>query len=144
MAYSHVAHDCIIKDNVILANGVQLGGHVQIDSNVIVGGMTPVHQFCKLGKFSFVAGGYRVVQDVPPYIMAKGEPLRFSGINSIGLRRSGFNNDKRNIIKNIYLIIYKSGLNISQAIDKINNEYDDSKYTKAILDFISNSDRGLI
>ena len=144
MAYSHVAHDCHLKNNIILSNGVQLGGHVMIDSNVIIGGMTPVHQFCKLGEFSFVAGGYRVVQDVPPYIMAKGEPLKYSGVNSIGLRRSRFNHKDRSLIKKIYSIIYKSGLNITQAIDKINNEFDNSKHTRIILDFIDKSDRGLI
>lgn len=144
MAYSHVAHDCIIKDNVILANGVQLGGHVMIDCNVIIGGMTPVHQFCKLGEFSFVAGGYRVVQDVPPYIMAKGEPLKYSGVNSVGLRRNGFNNETRSQIKKIYSIIYKSNLNISQSIEKIDNEFEKSKYVKIILDFINKSNRGLI
>ena len=87
MAYVHIAHDCVLQNDIILANGVQLGGHVTIDDYGIVGGMTPVHQFCKIGTHSFIGGGLRVVQDVPPYIIANGEPLKFSGINILGLRR---------------------------------------------------------
>ncbi len=102
MAYVHVAHDCILKNDIILANGVQLGGHVEINDFAIVGGMTPVHQFCKIGKYAFVGGGLRVVQDVPPFIIANGEPLKFSGINILGLRRRKFNSlDRDKIKKNI-------------------------------------------
>ncbi len=144
MAYVHVAHDCIVGDNVILANGVQLGGHVIIQNNVTVGGMTPVHQFCQLGEYSFVAGGYRVVQDVPPYILAQGEPLRYYGLNSVGLRRNGFSNEVRELLKKAYSIIYKSDMNLSQAIDKINNNINDSLEVENILNFIKKSNRGLI
>ena len=106
MAYAHIAHDCIIGNNVILANGVQLGGHVEIADWVTVGGMTPVHQFTKIGSHAFIGGGYRVVQDIPPYILAMGEPLKYAGINSIGLRRRNFPPNIRDIIKNIYKIIF--------------------------------------
>ena len=101
MAYVHVAHDCILKNDIILANGVQLGGHVEINNFAIIGGMTPVHQFCKIGKYAFVGGGLRVVQDVPPFIIANGEPLKFSGINILGLRRRKFNSSDRDKIKKI-------------------------------------------
>ena len=106
MAYVHIAHDCLIGDHSILANGVQLGGHVEIGKNVTIGGMTPVHQFCKIGDYSFIGGGLRIVQDVPPYILAMGEPLQFSGLNSIGLRRKNFSTETRKQIKQAYQYIY--------------------------------------
>ena len=101
MAYVHVAHDCIIEDKVILANAVQLGGHSEIGYHATVGGVTPVHQFCKIGMHSFIGGGRVVLQDVPPYILATGDPLQYSGINSIGLRRRDYNIATRNEIKRI-------------------------------------------
>ena len=91
MAYVHIAHDCVIGKNVILANSIHLGGHVEIADWTIVGGGVLIHQFVKIGSHVMIGGGYRTVQDVPPFIMAAGEPLQFSGINSIGLRRRGFN-----------------------------------------------------
>ena len=144
MAYVHIAHDCILKNDIILANGVQLGGHVTIDNYGIVGGMTPVHQFCKIGQHSFVGGGLRVVQDVPPYIIANGEPLKFSGINILGLRRRKFSSAQRDNIKKAYKLIYNSNYNISQAIEKIENTFDKDKSIKDILNFIQSSNRGLI
>ena len=102
MAYVHVAHDCSIGDHSILSNAIQLGGHVVIGNHVTIGGMTPVHQFCKVGDYSFIGGGYRVVQDVPPYIRAMGEPLKYYGINSIGLSRNNFSQD---IILKIMMIL---------------------------------------
>jgi acyl-[acyl-carrier-protein]--UDP-N-acetylglucosamine O-acyltransferase len=120
MAYSHVAHDCRLGNNVILANGVQVGGHVKIDDFSIVGGTTPVHQFCKIGKYCMIGGGFRVVQDVPPYILAGHEPLKFEGLNLIGLRRNGFSNDEIMRIKKIYELIYLSHLNMTQAREQIN------------------------
>lgn len=144
MAYVHVAHDCDLKDDIILANGVQLGGHVTIDNYAIVGGMTPVHQFCKIGMHSFVGGGLRVVQDIPPYIIANGEPLKFSGINILGLRRRKFTSTERDNIKKAYKLIYNSNYNISQATEKIENTFNIDNSIKDILDFIKSSSRGLI
>jgi len=144
MAYVHVAHDCDLKDDIILANGVQLGGHVTIDNYGIVGGMTPVHQFCKIGMHSFIGGGLRVVQDVPPYIIANGEPLKFSGINILGLRRRKFSSNQRDNIKKAYKLIYNSNYNISQATEKIENTFNIDNSIKDILDFIKSSSRGLI
>lgn len=144
MAYVHVAHDCIVDDKVILANGVQLGGHVEIGFHSTVGGMTPVHQFCKVGDHSFVGGGRVVLQDVPPYILATGEPLQYAGINTVGLRRRKFNQESRTLIKSAYKLIYKSNLNISQAIDSIKSNIQLTDEIKKIITFISKSDRGLI
>ena len=144
MAYVHVAHDCNLKNDIILANGVQLGGHVTIDNYSIIGGMTPVHQFCKIGMHSFVGGGLRVVQDIPPYIIANGEPLKFSGINILGLRRRKFSNDERDNIKKAYRLIYNSNYNISQAVEKIKNTFNMNDSIQDIIDFVNSSTRGLI
>ena len=144
MAYVHIAHDCLIGDHSILANGVQLGGHVEIGKNVTIGGMTPVHQFCKLGDYSFIGGGLRIVQDVPPYILAMGEPLQFSGLNSVGLRRKNFSTETRKQIKQAYRHIYQSNMNRSQAISKIQKEFNNITEIDCIIDFIGNSNRGLI
>ena len=148
MAYVHVAHDCSIGDHNILANAVQLGGHVIIGNHVTIGGMTPVHQFCKVGDYSFIGGGYRIVQDVPPYILAMDEPLKYSGLNVIGLRRKNFSTAVRNNLKRAYQLIYQSNLNRSQAVKQIKAEFnsipDSTSEINNILEFIENSDRGLI
>ena len=144
MAYVHVAHDCSIGDHSIMANAVQLGGHVEIGNHVTIGGMTPVHQFCKVGDYSFIGGGYRIVQDVPPYILAMDEPLKYSGLNIIGLRRQNFPTELRNNLKRAYQLIYKSSLNQNQAISQIKEEFKPTPAINNILDFIENSDRGLI
>ena len=144
MAYSHIAHDTIIGDNVILSNSVQVGGHVDIHNNVIVGGSTPIHQFCKLGEYSFIGGGYRIVQDIPPYIKAMGEPLRYAGINSIGLLRNNFDQDIISSIKKAYRIIYRSEYNFSQALEHIRNSLSTNEEINNIINFIKNSSRGII
>jgi len=144
MAYVHVAHDCSIGDHSILANAVQLGGHVEIGKHVTIGGITPVHQFCKVGDYSFIGGGYRIVQDVPPYILAMDEPLRYSGLNVIGLRREKISLESRNNLKHAYQLIYHSTLNRSQAIKQIKAELNATPEIINILEFIEKSDRGLI
>ena len=144
MAYVHVAHDCIVKDKVILANGVQLGGHVEIGFHSTVGGMTPIHQFCKVGKHSFIGGGRLALQDVPPFILATGEPLQYSGINSIGLRRRNFDLESRKLIKKAYKYIYRSNLNTKDAIKSITDNIKLTEEIKEILNFIESSERGII
>ena len=144
MAYVHVAHDCIIGNNTILANGVQLGGHVEIGNNITIGGMTPVHQFCKIGDFAFIGGGLRIVQDIPPFILAMGEPLKFSGLNTIGLRRNNFSSELRSNIKKAYSLIYKSDMNRTQAIASIERSFKNIPEIDQIINFINSSSRGLI
>lgn len=144
MAYCHVGHDSVIGDNVILANAVQLGGFVKINDYAFIGGSTPVHQFCRVGTHAFVGGGYRVVQDVPPYIMASGEPLRFGGINAVGLRRRGFPPEVRNLIKQAYKLIYRSDYNLSQATAIIKEQLEPTPEIQEILAFIEQASRGLI
>jgi len=144
MAYSHVAHDTTIGDDCILSNGVQVGGHVLIEDNVIIGGMTPVHQFCKVGQHAMVGGGFRITQDVPPYILTASEPLKYFGLNIIGLRRRGFKSEDIAILKKAYGYMYNPALNISQAKEKILAELGENEYVINILQFIDKSTRGLV
>ena len=144
MAYSHVAHDTTVGDNCILANGVQLAGHVTIEDYVIIGGLTPVHQYCKVGQHSMIGGGFRIVVDVPPYVLAGSEPLRYSGLNIIGLRRRGFSNNDIMALKSAYTILYQSGLNYTPAKEKIAAELGDNPYVKTVLEFLNKSTRGII
>jgi UDP-N-acetylglucosamine acyltransferase len=144
MAYVHIAHDCFVNDHSILANGVQLGGHVDIGEHVTIGGMTPVHQFCQIGDHSFIGGGLRIVQDVPPFILAMGEPLKFSGLNTVGLRRKKFSTETLSLIKKTYRYIYQSDLNRTQAVSQIKMEFNGVSEIDCILNFIKNSNRGLI
>ncbi len=144
MAYVHVAHDCIIGDNVILANGVQLAGHITIEDFVFIGGTSAVHQFVRLGRHSMVAGGSLVRKDVPPFVKAAREPISFAGVNSIGLRRRGFNNEKIAEIQDIYRYIYLKGLNNSDALNKIELEMEATAERDEVLNFVRNSERGII
>lgn len=144
MAYSHVAHDVVIGDNCIIANGVQIGGHATIEEYVIIGGETPVHQFSKIGKHSMIAGAFRVIKDIPPYIIAAGEPLKFAGLNVLGLRRRGFSNDDIMTLKKTYKLLYNSGFNFSDAIKKITEEIGEHDLVQNVVEFIKKSDRGII
>ncbi|TRZ51328.1 acyl-ACP--UDP-N-acetylglucosamine O-acyltransferase [bacterium] len=144
MAYSHVAHDCIVGDNVIFANCVNLGGHVTIDDWAILGGIIGVHQFCRVGKHVMVATQCKVVKDIPPYITAGNIPLRFEGLNVIGLKRRGFDADKIRDIEEAYHIIYSSGLNISDAVKEIKQEPILTNEVNEIIRFIETSERGIV
>ncbi len=144
MAYVHIAHDCIIKNNSILVNAVQIGGHSIIDEHAIIGGGSVIHQFTKIGKYSMTAGGSVIRKDIPPYCKAGKNPLKYMGINSIGLKRKGFSKNVINNIQEIYRILYFDGLNNSEATSKISNDIIDSNEKNEILGFISKSDRGLI
>lgn len=144
MAYSHVAHDCVLDDHVIIANCVNLAGHIRIEEYAIIGGVVPVHQFVNIGRHSFIAGGTRVPKDVPPYVLAANEPLRYAGLNSVGLKRRGFPADTINAIKHAYKIIYLSGLNVSQGITRIKDEMELIPEIRYIVDFIEHSERGII
>ena len=144
MAYSHIAHDCIINNDCVIVNNVQIGGHVIVDNFAIVGGGTLIHQFSKIGAHTMIAGGSLVRKDIPPFCKAGKEPLSFKGVNTIGLKRRNFTSESINQIQNIYRIIYLEGRNTSQAINKIENDIKDSNEKKVVLDFIKNSDRGII
>lgn len=144
MAYSHVAHDCVLEDNVIMANTVNLAGHVLLEEYVIIGGVVPVHQFVRIGRHAFIAGGTRVPKDVPPFILAANEPLRYAGLNAVGLKRRGFSADRVAAIKNAYRLIYLSDLNVSQGIVRIREEMEISEDIQHIIDFIESCERGII
>lgn len=144
MAYTHVAHDCEIGDNCILVNAVQLAGHVSIDDYAIVGGAAAVHQFVKIGAHTMVSGGSLVRKDVPPYTKAGREPLSYAGINSVGLRRRGYSNDKITEIQEVYRYIFLKGLNNSKALDLLELEMTPSKERDEIINFFRNSDRGVM
>ncbi len=144
MAYVHIAHDCIIGNNVILANTVGLAGHIKIDDWAIVGGMVAVHQFVSIGAHSLISGGSLVGKDVPPYCKAAREPLAYSGINSIGLRRRGFSSEKIKEIQDIYRIIFVNKFNVSQALEFIEAEMPATPERDEIIYFIQSSKRGIM
>lgn len=144
MANSHIAHDCRVGSNVILANSVALGGHVHLGSWVIVGGLTPVHQFCHVGEHAMIGGGFRIVKDVPPYILAGQHPLVFEGLNSVGLRRRGFTPRTVELLEQAYTLIYRSNLNVSQAVARIKQEVELIPEVSTLLNFIATSKRGII
>ncbi|OUR85771.1 acyl-[acyl-carrier-protein]--UDP-N-acetylglucosamine O-acyltransferase, partial [Cycloclasticus sp. 44_32_T64] len=144
MAYSHVAHDCIIKNDVILANAASLGGHVHIGNNVILGGFSIVHQFCHLGDHCFSAMGSAITKDVPPFVMVGGRPTKPHGINSVGLDRRGFSQDEILQIKRAYKVLYKSGLKLSEAISKLAEVAKEQPELKAMVDFLENSSRSIL
>lgn len=144
MAYVHVAHDCVIKNHVIIANSVQLAGHVDVEDYAFIGGTSAVHQFVKIGAHAMVSGGSLVRKDVPPYVTAGRDPLSYAGINSTGLRRRGFSNEKIREIQEVYRVFYLSGLNNSDALEKIKLELTSSNERDYIVKFIESSARGLM
>lgn len=143
MAYVHVAHDCVLGDDVILANSVNLAGYVTIDDHAIVGGVTPVHQFVRVGKHAFVGGGSRIERDIPPFIKAAGNPTRVYGINSLGLERRGFSQEKRAMIKEMFNILYRNDLNVSQVLEKLRNGMFQDPERGILVDFLETCERGI-
>lgn len=144
MAYVHVAHDCILGNNIILGNATQLAGEVIIDDFAILSGLVAVHQFCHIGSHTMISGGSLVRKDVPPFIKAAREPLNYAGVNSIGLRRRGFSNEKINEIQDVFRFLFLKSLNNQQAIERIEAEMDASDERDEILLFVRNSKRGII
>lgn len=144
MAYVHVAHDCVVGNNVILVNNSQLAGEVIVDDWAILSGMVAVHQFCRIGSHAMISGGSLVRKDVPPFIKAGREPLSYVGINSIGMRRRNYNNDKIREIQDIYRYIYQKGLNVAQATEIIEAEMPATPERDEILLFVKDSKRGII
>ncbi len=144
MAYCHIAHDCIIGDRVILANNVNLAGHINIGDFAILGGLVAVHQFVNIGQHAIIGGGSLVRKDVPPYIRAARDPLAYCGVNKIGLERRGFSDESMAMIKKFYTLLYQSEKNISDALHVIDRQMEKSPETENIRQFIEKSERGLI
>lgn len=144
MAYSHIAHDCVIGNNCIMSNNCQIAGHVTIGDFTILAGMCAVHQFVQIGQHSFIAGGSLVSKDVPPYIKAGRTPLSYAGVNSVGLKRRGFSLERINHILDIYRVIYNKNMNTTQALNFIEEEVAATDERDEIVTFISDSGRGII
>ena len=144
MAFVHVAHDCFVGDNCIIGNGAQIAGHISIDHHTILSGHVLVHQFSKIGSYCMVEGGAKVKRDIPHYCMAVGEPLKFSGLNKIGLQRNGFSTEDIQDISDAYRILYRSGLTTEKALEQIENNYVDHNVVLNISEFVRDSKRGVI
>ncbi|MFW6019660.1 MAG: acyl-ACP--UDP-N-acetylglucosamine O-acyltransferase [Bacteroidales bacterium] len=144
MAYVHIAHDCTVNNHCILANNVALAGHIEIKNWAIIGGQVAIHQFVNIGSHSFISGGTLVRKDVPPFTKAAREPISYSGINSIGLRRRGYSKETINQIQDIYRHIYLRNMNVSQAVEYIEAEVPVTQERDEILAFVQNSSRGIM
>lgn len=144
MAYSHAAHDCIIGSNVIIANTVEMGGHVQIGDHAIIGGGTVIHQFCRIGEHSMIGGGFRVTQDVLPFSLAAGYPLRCLGLNAVGLKRRKFSPETISSLKKAFYFLLSSKLKTSQALEKIKTEIMPIPEIDRLVKFIETAERGII
>jgi UDP-N-acetylglucosamine acyltransferase len=144
MAYTHVAHDCVIADHAILANAASLGGHVRIDDWAILGGFTMVHQFCRIGAHSFCGMGSSISKDVPAYVTVSGHPAHPHGINAEGLRRRGFSAESIQQIRRAYKLIYKSGLPLVEAVEQLKTLTAESPELAPLLELVETSERSII
>jgi UDP-N-acetylglucosamine acyltransferase len=143
MAYTHVAHDCRLGDHVILSNAVNMGGHVTIGDWAIVGGLTPIHQFVRIGQHAFVGGMSRCAKDIPPFVKAAGSPLQMYGLNTVGLQRRGFSEEVRRELKRAYRLFYASSYNTSQALARAREELRALPEIETFLAFFEESSRGV-
>jgi len=145
LAYTHIAHDCVLGNRIIMSNYAGLAGHVTVEDHVIIAGYGGVHQFCRIGMHAMVAGCAKVVQDVPPYIIADGSPATARAFNKVGLERAGYSAEQLERVKFVYRSLYRDGLNRSQAIERIQaHEFAASDEIRRVLDFAAKSERGLI
>jgi UDP-N-acetylglucosamine acyltransferase len=144
LAYSHIGHDCTVGDEVVFSNNGTLAGHVQVGDNAVMGGLTAVHQFCRVGRFAITGGCSKIVQDVPPFMIADGNPAEVRGINTVGLERKGFAAEKIKTIKEAFRLIYRSKFNTRQAIEALRKELPASDEINQIVEFIEHSERGII
>lgn len=144
LAYCHIAHDCIVGDDVIFSNNGTLAGHVEIGNHVVLGGLTAIHQFCRLGPYAMTGGCSKIVQDVPPFLIADGNPAVVRGLNKVGLERQGFTPEQLKNLKECYRILYRQNLNVAQAIDEIRSSAPDTTEVDTFVTFIESSSRGII
>ncbi|WP_299787685.1 acyl-ACP--UDP-N-acetylglucosamine O-acyltransferase [uncultured Shewanella sp.] len=143
MAYVHIAHDCVVGNNVIMSNNASIAGHVHVGDWAILGGLTGVHQFVHIGAHAFTAGYSLILQDVPPFVMASGQPGIPRGLNSEGMKRRGFSKESQMAVRRAYKTLYRKGLTVDEAVEALNQETDDEQ-VKHLIDFVSNSSRGII
>jgi len=144
MSYVHLAHDCVIGNDVIIANAVQMAGHVTVEDRAIISGLVPIHQFVRIGTFAFVGGGSRVNQDVPPYTKAVGNPVHLYGLNSVGLQRAAFAPEVKLALKRAYRLVFNSDLTVTQGIQRARAELPASPEVEHFLRFIEASQRGVL
>lgn len=144
MAYCHVAHDCILHDNIIMSNVTQLAGEVEIDDYAVIGGGTLVHQFTHIGGHVMIQGGSKINKDIPPFAIVARDPIAFCGINSVGLNRRGFTPDQIHTIQEVYRLLYQGGMNTTQALDHIEATMPSSPERNMIIDFVRSSTRGIV
>ena len=143
MAYAHVAHDCIVGNEVIIANACALAGHLVVEDQVIIGGLSGIHQFVRLGRMCIIGGCSKVTQDVPPFMMADGHPLKVRSINSVGLKRRGVSEDAQRLIKAAFRILYRKPLTTHQAIEQIEQEIEQTPEVAQLVQFVKASERGI-
>jgi UDP-N-acetylglucosamine acyltransferase len=144
LAYSHIAHDCVVGNHVIFSNNGTLAGHVEVGDHAIIGGLTAVHQFCRIGSYALTGGCSKIVQDVPPYMIADGNPAKVRSYNKVGLERHGFAESAIKNIKEAYRLIYRSDLNVQQALEQIGARFPDAPELATLVEFVSSSPRGII
>jgi UDP-N-acetylglucosamine acyltransferase len=144
MSYVHLAHDCHVGDGVIISNATQLAGHVTVEERAILSGVSAVHQFALIGRYSFIGGCSRVAKDVPPYVKAVGNPVKLYGLNTVGLQRNGFSDDVIRELKRAYRLFFKSELNVSQARERAEGELKQIPEVQEFLRFFERSDRGVV
>lgn len=144
MSYVHLAHDCHIGNGVIIANGVQLAGHVTVDDKATISGLSAVHQFVRIGRYSFIGGCSRVSKDIPPFLKAVGNPVKLYGLNSIGLQRNGFSEDVVRELKRAYRLFFRSDLNLTQAMERAEAELERFPEVAELLQFVDASERGVV
>jgi UDP-N-acetylglucosamine acyltransferase len=144
MSYVHIGHDCRIGNNVILSNVVQLAGHVAIEDKAIISGMSAVHQFARIGRHSFIGGMSRVSKDIPPFLKAVGNPVKLYGLNTIGLQRSGMEDATILELKRAYRLLFRSDLNLTQAIERAQNDLEPLPEVQELIRFVEGSERGVV
>ena len=144
LAYSHIGHDCTVGDEVVFSNNGTLAGHVQVGNHAVMGGLTAVHQFCRIGRFAITGGCAKIVQDVPPFMIADGNPAEIRGVNLVGLERKGFTPESVKWIKEAFRLIYRSKYNTRQAVDTVRKKLPQTEEIMQIIEFIEQSERGII
>jgi UDP-N-acetylglucosamine acyltransferase len=144
LSYAHIAHDCTVGDHVIFSNNGTLAGHVWVGDHAVIGGLSGVHQFCRIGAHAIIGGCTKIVQDVPPFMIADGNPAEVRGINMVGLERRGFSPETLRDIREAYKVIYRSNLNTTQGLESLRANFPDSKSVAHLTDFIASSERGIV
>ena len=143
MAYTHVAHNCIVGNNVIMSNVATLAGHVVVEDRAVIGGLAAVHQFVKIGRNAMIGGMSKIVQDIPPFVIADGNPAHVAGLNSVGISRAGVVPEVRANLKKAYRILYRSGLTLDEAVSTMEQELESSEEVEHLLRFLRNVERGI-